>query len=292
MLEKGTAIPGGIGDAGHAQRRKLGEIFVEKGLLTPRGVDRLVALAQRSGKRFGTVLEDLGLVTGEELAEALAIQYRCKVARDFHRLRIAPELLQLVPVDVAVEHSLFPLKVDNGRLAIAISDPTNVRVMRNIGANNDLLVIPFIATRHDIAKAIGIHYLKRDPQKSELKRILLVEDDKLIRTVLSTVLTREGYEVVTAEDGMEGFRELVASTPDLIITDKEMPKFNGYAFLDSVKRHPETSRTPVILISSTATAEEEAAAYEKGFFDFIPKPVKEATLRVKVRRALASTSLV
>ncbi|UFS72875.1 response regulator [Geomonas sp. RF6] len=287
-----TGNPGGATDRAALPRKRLGEIFVEKGLLTSVGAERLVDLSKRIGKRFGTVLEDLGLVTGEELAEALAVQYRCKVVKEFHRLRFAPDLFTLVPVEAAVENTLFPLKVESGKLAVAISDPTNVRVISNIGANNGLVVVPFIATRRDIRRAISLHYLGRQEQTSELKRILVVEDDKRVRTSLATLLGREGYEVVTAEDGMEGFRELVASTPDLVITGKDMPKIGGYAFFDAVRSMPETARTPVILVSATATAEEEAGAFEKGFFDFMPKPIKEATLCVKVRRAIASSSIV
>jgi len=273
-------------------RKKLGEIFVDKGILTPTGVERVVALSRKVGKRFGAVLEDLGFVTGDELAEALAAQYRVKVIKEFHRFRFDQSLLEIVPVDAAVEHALFPLKVEKGNFAVAMADPSDTRIITNIARNNSLTVIPFVATRADIHKAITVHYLKLELGHAGKKRILLVEDDQLIRKSLSATLQRDGYEVTIAEDGMEAFKLVVAVKPDVVITDKEMPRLNGYAFFDSVRKFPEMARTPFILISSTATAEEEEAAFLKGFFDFVPKPVKDATLLVKVRRAIASGSLL
>ncbi|HWI40429.1 MAG TPA: response regulator [Verrucomicrobiae bacterium] len=274
------------------QRPKLGEIFVARGLLTPVGVERVLSLAHRTGKRFGAVLEELGLVTGDELAQALAEQYGVKVLREVHRYRFDPRLAELIPVDLAVQHSLFPLKLENGKLAVALSDPTNTRMLSNVAANNRVVVLPFISTRTDINQAIALHYLKRQSLGEVGKRVLLVDDDKLVRLSLTSTLEGEGYAVTCAEDGMDGFRQLVAAQPDVIIVDKEMPKLNGYAFFEAVRKLPETARTPVIMITSAASPEEEETAFQAGFFDFVPKPVKQATLLVKVKRAIAASALL
>jgi CheY-like chemotaxis protein len=268
------------------KRKRLGEILVEKGIITTFTAERILTLASRSGKRFGTILEEIGLITGEELSGALAIQYGYNTVSNFSKHTFPHNVLQLVSVDTAVEHSIFPLKIQNNTLALAMIDPTNEKIIHNLKENNKMNIVPFIATRKDINAAIAKHYLNLTlPEKNE-DTILVVEDDKLILAMITSMLQKEGYKVVSATDGMEAFKVLISNKPRLILTDKEMPKFDGYALLASLKHMPETKTIPVILISSSSDPEEEAIAYQKGFFDYIAKPVKEITLKAKVRRAL------
>ncbi|WP_224982167.1 GspE/PulE/PilB domain-containing protein [Geomonas agri] len=144
------------------KRKKLGEIFVENGLLTEKTVERMLAVSKKLGKRFGTVLEDLELVTGEELAQALAAQYGCRVASNFAGYSFSPQLLGTISVDVAMQNNIFPLKLDEKRLALAMADPTETRVVRNISANLGLTITPFIATRKEIYAAICKNYLQKE----------------------------------------------------------------------------------------------------------------------------------
>lgn len=271
-------------------KKRLGEIFVEKGILSALTVERLVAFAKKKGKRFGTVLEELELVTPNEFAEALALQHNLRYLNDFHQYRYSDELLRMVPFKTAMEHYLFPLKMQDGKLAVAISDPQTLDLARSLSEKQGLVIMPYIAARSEIMLAIRAHYLKSaSAAPRDKKCVLVVEDDQPVREFIASSLKRKGYHVVSACDGMEAFREIVSVRPDLVITDKEMPKLNGYAVLESVRSFPETAKIPVILITSTATVDEEAAALRRGFFDFISKPLREATLAVKVERALSMT---
>lgn len=272
------------------KRKKLGEILVEKGVITTFTVDRILTLSSKAGKRFGTTLEEIGLVTGEELAQALASQYNCKIINNIANYQYHPNILKLVNVEAAVEHTVFPLKVQNNTLALAMMDPTNEKLINNLKQDIQMQIYPFIATRKEINCAIAKHYLNRAMSEKDENAILVVDDDKLILAMISNMLQNEGYKIITASDGMEAYKKIICSKPKLIITDKEMPKFNGYALLDSLKRIPETKMIPVILISGSTKPDDEAIAYEKGFFDYISKPVKEITLRAKVKRALKSNN--
>jgi CheY-like chemotaxis protein len=273
------------------RRKLLGEILVEKEIVTRLTIERLLALGKRSGKRVGHLLEELGIVTGDELAEALAQQFGIRVVRGFAGLAFHPSLLNAVPVETAVEHSVFPLKVENGVLGLAMFDPTNERIVGNIESNTGLRVVRFISTRKEIGMAISRHYLGREYQESRRNTILVVDDDQTMTALISGILTADGYEVETAADGMEAFREIVSRKPHLIITDKEMPKLDGYALLHSLKSVPELKLLPVMLLTSSTNPEEEAQAYEKGFYDFISKPIRDVTLRAKVKRALSRNPL-
>ncbi|QWV92356.1 response regulator [Geomonas oryzisoli] len=269
-------------------RKKLGEIFVERGILSAVTVERLVSYARKKGKRFGTVLEELELVTPEELARALAQQHNMKFLGDFHRFRYADDLLRMIPVKAAMANLIFPLKLQDGKLGVAISDPTLSDVLRGLAEEHQVGIVPYVATHREIMIAIKVHYLKSAPAAaSDKKSVLIVDDDQAVSQFISSSLRRKGYHVVCAGDGMEAFKEIMSNRFDLVITDKEMPKLNGYAVLESLRTFPETANVPVILITSTATVDEEATALRRGFFDFIPKPLREATLSVKVERALA-----
>lgn len=269
-------------------RKRLGEIFVASGLITEKTLERALARSKRQKKKVGTVLEEIEMVTGEELASALAVQYGHRVVSNFARYAFPPELFKLIPEDVAMQYLLFPLKIENNKLAVAMADPTETKIVSNIAANNDLTLVPFIATRRDIFAAIARHYLGRDLSSSQEKSVLVAEDNRLVYTMLNNILRKEGYRVVLAQDGMDAYKSAIAESPHVIITDKDMPKMGGYALFDALRGLPETRHIPIILLTGDSSAEEESRAFEKGFFDFITKPVKEVTLVTRVKRAFQS----
>lgn len=273
---------------GGSSRKMLGRIFVERGLLTEVAVQRMVDHARSKNIRFGTFLEQIGLVTPEELAEALAIQYRCRKIRNFARHSFPPQLLRMIPIEMAVEHTIFPLKLEDGKLGLAVIDPTAEKLFDDISAQHNVRLILFVSTRTDINRAIARHYMGRDVVESDEKSILLVEDDELIRTAVTDVLKKHGYSVDAAPNPMEAFKKIFTHKPKLVITDKVMPKLGGYEFLDAVRKIPEFRFTPVILMTANATPDEEQIAFKKGFFDLILKPVREISLLTRVRRAFQS----
>jgi CheY-like chemotaxis protein len=273
---------------GGSRRKMLGEIFVERGLLTEVAVQRMVVQARSKELRFGTFLEHIGLVTPEELAEALAAQYHCRKIRNFARHAFPAQLLRMIPIEMAVEHTIFPLKLEDGKLALAVIDPTAEKLFAEISAQHNVRVLLFVSTRTDINRAIARHYMGRSVVESSEKSILLVEDDELIRTAVASTLKKQGYSVETASDPMEAFKIIFTHNPRLVITDKVMPKLGGYEFLEAVRKIPEFRFTPVILMTANATPDEEHIAFKKGFFDLILKPAKEFTLLTRVQRAFQS----
>src|SRR6185369_11145660 len=96
------------------QRKKLGEILVENGIITLRSVERVLPRAKKLGRKFGTVLEELGLITDDELANALALQFGYKVVKNLGQFTFPADLLKLLTADVALQNQLFPLKSEKG----------------------------------------------------------------------------------------------------------------------------------------------------------------------------------
>jgi CheY-like chemotaxis protein len=269
------------------ERKKLGEILVEQKILTPHIVERIIRIATATHRRFGETLEDMNLITGEELAQALAIQFGYKIVANIAQFVIPPEALEQVPEEEAFEQRVFPLQVKAGNLALAMTDPTNSDYVSSLASRSNLRIVPYISTTQDIMKAIAKHYLGQAVE-SQPNAILVVETDFRERERMVGTLSREGFQVLEAVDGPDGIQQTLLHLPSLVITAKDMPGSDGFSLFTSLQSVAETRRIPVILLSQRPTLEEEGAAFQRGFFDYISVPVQDITLVSRVRRALAA----
>jgi len=82
------------------------------------------------------------------------------------------------------------------------------------------------------------------------QQILLIDDDELILKVINRILTREGYEVITATNGKDAMELIEQQKFDLLITDIMMPYSNGFEVISKFKQHPNADGVPIIVISS------------------------------------------
>jgi CheY-like chemotaxis protein len=268
------------------EHKKIAEIFVADETISLKTLQRALERGKKENKKVGLVLEEMGVVTGEEIADVLARQFGYQriaaiVGHSFPR-----EVLDLVTVETAIRYLLFPLRKEGNKLYLAIADPTETRIISNIADNLELVIIPFIATRSEILAAINKHYLGKGSVTDKRKTVLVVDDTPLVVSEIGQILDRQGYRVVTSKDGIDAFKKAISECPHVILTDKEVPGLSGYRLLDALKNLPETAAIPVILHTASLDCEEEAVSYQKGFFDFMQKPVKEVTLITRVRRAV------
>ena len=125
------------------------------------------------------------------------------------------------------------------------------------------------------------------PMVEEVKRIALVVDDSLtMRKVLSRVLEREGFEVITANDGMDAVQKLQLIMPDIILTDIEMPRMDGFEFSRHVRDNEKSANIPLIVISSRTAEKHRNVAKELGVNAFLGKPVQDEELIEQVNALL------
>lgn len=266
--------------------KRLGEIFVEHGIISTKTRDRVLKRAKILGRRFGSVLEDLELITGEELALALATQHHCKTITHISQLHIDPKLLALISVEAALQHLIFPLKQEGDTLALALVDPTDLQVLSNISINAHVKIVPFVTTKNEIRQAICHHYLGKEVTRSSVRTLLIVDPVRDSCQALQHLLEEDGYRVLTAKDGMEGFKTVIAESPHVVITDIAAPKLNGFGLFGALKNIPETSYIPIIIVSEHEQGEkDELKAFELGIFDMIMKPFTPMTVRARVKRA-------
>ena len=103
-------------------------------------------------------------------------------------------------------------------------------------------------------------------------RIMVIDDSKTIRRTAETLLSREGFDVITAQDGYEALGMVVRHRPDLVFVDIMMPRLDGYQTCALIKRHPDFRRIPVVLLSSKDGLFDRAKGRLVGSERYLTKP--------------------
>jgi len=123
-----------------------------------------------------------------------------------------------------------------------------------------------------------------------MSKILLIDDERSIRISLREILEYENYEVLEAQDGIEGLQKIKEEEFDLVLCDVKMPKMDGIEVLEQAKNLEKCPQ--FIMISAHGSIETAVEATKKGAFDFIPKPPDLNRLLLTVRNALEKKQLV
>src|SRR5258708_37561747 len=119
-----------------------------------------------------------------------------------------------------------------------------------------------------------------------MKRILVVDDEIGARTLIGIMLDRGGFEVLKASDGNEALSLLEQDKPDLVILDIMMPGMDGFELCKRIRERPETTETPILMLSTRGDAESVMRGMDAGASDYLPKPILHHDLVAKVRHLL------
>jgi chemosensory pili system protein ChpA (sensor histidine kinase/response regulator) len=117
--------------------------------------------------------------------------------------------------------------------------------------------------------------------------VMVVDDSLTMRKVLGRLLEREGYQVVTAKDGMDALQTLQEMLPDIILTDIEMPRMDGFGLARNVRDDARTASIPLIVISSRTAEKHRNLAQEIGVNAYLGKPVHDDELIAEISQQLA-----
>jgi DNA-binding response OmpR family regulator len=136
------------------------------------------------------------------------------------------------------------------------------------------------------AKKAGKGKLVANNQDSDTKPVLMVIDDSEdIRKYLETFFSST-YQVVLAEDGMEGYEKTLTIIPDLIVSDILMPRMNGFELCAQLKDDARTSHIPIILLTSKDTGQSRVEGFEFGADDYLSKPFNVYELAIRLKNLL------
>ncbi|TGD43014.1 MULTISPECIES: response regulator [Pseudotabrizicola] len=118
-------------------------------------------------------------------------------------------------------------------------------------------------------------------------RILAIDDSLTMREMLRQTLTEAGFDVVLAEDGIDGLTQLPDVAPDLILTDLNMPNMDGFGLIEAVRAGDVAPRVPILVLTTESAATLKERARQAGATGWITKPFDEHSLVSTIRRVAA-----
>ena len=119
------------------------------------------------------------------------------------------------------------------------------------------------------------------------KKILYIEDNEQNLYLVTFLLTKQGYEVLSARDGQAGISEAAHHKPDLILLDIQLPSMDGYEVARSLRNNRDLSQVPIVAVTSYAMLGDREKALESGCTGYIEKPIDPDTFVTQVERYLS-----
>jgi len=120
------------------------------------------------------------------------------------------------------------------------------------------------------------------------KKVLIVEDNPSVLRATSYILEKEGYEVLTAQNGLEGLKKAKENSPDLLILDVMLPGIDGFEICHRLRGEPQTANLPIVMFSAKGQESDKAMGKKMGADDYLTKPVDRIVLLDKVADLLAA----
>jgi type IV pilus assembly protein PilB len=160
---------------GQPVNRRLGDLLVAEGLISPEDLRRALAEQRGSTEKLGSILVRLDLLSEEQLIGFLSRQYGIP-SMTLSQLDIDPDVLRLVPAQLAKKYEVIPIKRTGNTLTLAMSDPTNVFALDDVAFLTNLQVSPVVASQGAIRKAIDRTY---DSQATAITQVLEELDSEL-----------------------------------------------------------------------------------------------------------------
>lgn len=202
----------------------------------------------------------------------------------YQQLRDAPDTARIPVLFLTIKK-----EVDEKRLAASGSQgPAGSLKNQNQAEVLDFLAKPF--TAEDMVERVrtllqASELRSKSEQATEPKaRILVIDDNHSLVRLIEHTLQKEGYEVLTAFEGLEGLRKARKEKPDLIVLDLVMPGLDGFQVLDLVRQQ---NNIPVIILTSDSAVNSVTLTLALGANDYVVKPVSARDLLARVQAKLA-----
>lgn len=139
-------------------------------------------------------------------------------------------------------------------------------------------------------KVVSLSDFRELRQKVDIRTILVVDDDEVMRSALKRILETEGYKVMLAVDGLELSKILETTRLDLILLDVNLPWVNGYELCRIIKDHHALREVPLILVSARKAKEDIQQGFDAGCNDYVTKPFDIDYMTGVINRMLLKSS--
>jgi len=157
-----------------------------------------------------------------------------------------------------------------------------------------VILDPHALVRQEVANANNLEMQKalaNRPVEEEpvdiIKNIMVVDDSVTVRKVTTRFLEREGFNVITAKDGVDALRVLQDEIPDLMLLDIEMPRMDGFEVAKNIRTTSRWKHLPIIMITSRTGDKHRDRAMELGVNDYMGKPYQEEALLEGINKLLS-----
>jgi CheY-like chemotaxis protein/phosphoribosyl 1,2-cyclic phosphodiesterase len=249
-------------------------LFDERDLLHP------------SDRRHATFLRDADLVIHD--AQYHESDYPAKAGWGHSTIEYAVDMARVANVKRLALFHHDPDRDDAGVDALTRAARRRAGSMDVIAAaEGDELVL-----RETGAETAGGAEGPRAPRIQTGARILVADDDRAVLQVLATVLSGDGYQVVTAEDGVTALELARKDAFDLILLDVQMPRLDGLAAARELRLEARLANVPIVMLTARTADRDIEAAFAEGVTDYITKPFAVAQLRARVRSWLSRSAAV
>ena len=117
-------------------------------------------------------------------------------------------------------------------------------------------------------------------------KVLIVDDSKAMRMIVRRSLTQAGFtnlQAIEANNGVEALQVIYEQSPDLILSDWNMPEMNGLDFVKSIRAEPRFGSIPILMVTTETEADQMCAALEAGANEYVIKPFTDETIEDKLR---------
>lgn len=318
-LREAHKLAGSMGSFGYPEgsrlARKIEHLLLEDSLLSPEQISNfsqlVTALQQELTKPAVTstaanvpmkqthrllVIDDDTMLTEQLQAEADSWGIRIKVAPN---LATARSLFSLKAPDAVLLDLSFTEIEEDGLILLSeiVERSPNIPVIVFTGRDSlaDRLRVSRLGARQFLHKPAtteeifqAIARVLPQPQTSEAK-VLIVDDDPVILAGLSALLTPWGLEVITLSQSQQFWKVLIATSPDLVVLDLEMPIVNGLELCKVVRQDAQWGDLPILVVTAHTDAESLQQAFAAGADDFISKPVLGPELVTRVLSRIQRT---
>jgi DNA-binding response OmpR family regulator len=119
-------------------------------------------------------------------------------------------------------------------------------------------------------------------------KILVVDDDQGTTKLLELVLSKEGYDVITINSGVDTLPTALTHSPNLILLDLVMPNMDGFEVCKNVRARPQFAHTPIIFFTSVGDVEKKVMAFGLGANDYIVKPIHPQELKLRIKALIGN----
>jgi diguanylate cyclase (GGDEF)-like protein len=123
-------------------------------------------------------------------------------------------------------------------------------------------------------------------EKQKLSKVLVIDDDPLIRQLVIRILADSNYQVVEASSGMDGLAKTETFQPDLVLLDLMMPGMDGYEVCKRMRQLPATANVPIVILTALDQLDEKVHGFRVGADDYITKPIDSRELFMRINAHL------